>query len=55
VVRVVESEDPRQMGMGVHFTAIHASDPDTVRHIVARVFRYEVLQRSQETMEKKVK
>lgn len=55
VVRVVESEDPRQMGMGVHFTAIHANEPETVRHLVARIFRYDVLQRSHDTMEKKVK
>jgi Tfp pilus assembly protein PilZ len=53
VVRVVESEeDPRQNGMGVHFTAIHASDPETVRHLVARIFRYDVLRRSHETLEK---
>jgi hypothetical protein len=52
VVRVVDSEDPRQNGMGVHFNAIHASDPETVRHLVSRIFRYEVLQRSQETLEK---
>lgn len=53
VVRVVESEDPRQMGMGVHFTAFHASDPETVRHLVSRIFRIDVLERSQTTMEKK--
>ena len=52
VVRVVDSEDPRQNGMGVHFTAIHATDADTVRHLAARIFRYDVLQRSQETLEK---
>ena len=52
VVRVVDSEDPRQNGMGVHFTAIHATDAETVRHLVSRIFRYDVLQRSQETLKK---
>jgi len=52
VVRVVDSEDPRQNGMGVHFNSIHASDPETVRHLVSRIFRYDVLQRSQDTLEK---
>ena len=40
------------MGMGVHFTAIHATDAETVRHLVSRIFRYDVLQRSQETLKK---
>ena len=53
VVRVVESEDPREMGMGIHFTAIHATDPDTVHHLVSRIFRFEVLQRSQAALDKK--
>lgn len=51
VVRVVDSDDPREKGMGVRFTAVHATDPDTVRHLAARIFRYEVLQRSRETLD----
>jgi hypothetical protein len=35
-----------------HFTAIHATDPETVRHLVSRIFRYEVLRRSQDTLDR---
>jgi hypothetical protein len=51
VVRVVDGEDPRQNGMGVHFTAIHATDPDTVRYLVTKIFRFEVLQRSRSVLD----
>ena len=46
VVRVVDGEDPRHNGMGIHFTAIHSSDPDTVHYLVSRIFKFDVLERS---------
>ncbi len=49
VARVVEDPDPRQNGMGVQFTAIHATDASAVRAMVARIFRFDVLRRSQPT------
>ena len=48
VVRVVQGQDPRLAGMGVQFTAIHAVHPDTVRYLVSRIFRVDVLERALE-------
>jgi hypothetical protein len=51
VVRVVQGDDPRKNGMGVHFTAIHAKDPESVRHMVARIFQYNDLQNRMTTIQ----
>lgn len=51
VVRVVDSDDPREKGMGVRFTAVHATDQATVHYLAGRIFRYDVLQRSLQTRE----
>jgi len=47
VVRVVEDDDPRKNGMGVHFTAVHAVEPEAVRHLVSLIFHYEALHQRQ--------
>jgi uncharacterized protein (TIGR02266 family) len=47
VARVVEGQDPRHNGMGVRFTAVHATQEAAVHYLVARIFRLEVLKRTQ--------
>lgn len=51
VVRVVSGSDPRKNGMGVHFTAIHATDTDAVRHLVSSIFGFDSLRRATRTYE----
>ena len=47
------AEFSRQDPVASGWDAIHkATDAETVRHLVSRIFRYDVLQRSQETLEK---
>lgn len=38
VRRRVDGEDPRHNGMGIQFTAVHASEPAAVRFLAAQVF-----------------
>jgi len=45
VVRVVDGEDPRQNGMGIHFKKISAADPKTVRFIISRIFKIDAPRR----------
>jgi hypothetical protein len=38
VRRRVDGQDPRQNGMGIQFTAVHATDSNAVRFLVSQIF-----------------
>lgn len=42
VRRRVDGEDPRNNGMGVQFTALHATEPAAVRFLVSQIFGCDV-------------
>ncbi len=44
VRRRVDSDDPRQNGMGIQFTSVEASDPGTVRFIVSKFIGHDAYQ-----------
>ena len=42
VKRRVDGEDPRQNGMGIQFTSVHATDVNAVRFLVSQIFGCEL-------------
>ncbi len=42
VRRRVDEEDPRNNGMGVQFTALHATEPEAVHFLVSQIFGCDV-------------
>ncbi len=42
VKRRVDGEDPRQNGMGIQFTSVHATDLNAVRFLVSQIFDCEL-------------